>query len=456
LCLAALAFIFVPYYFAQDFERQQMALVLLVVAPVLVAIASWLARLSLSAPARQTIAITVWSILISFFLFDLYLRVRIQNTETHAQRVVRERGTDPSATAPIFPRLLAGEGTPPGSFALRDRSDREFFPLADVSNSTIVYCRESGDWTIYRSDEKGFHNPQGIWSHPVDIAMLGPSHVQGACVPSGSDWVAGIRRRYPATLNFGRGSNGPLSGLAILTEYAAVAKPKLVLWVWVDSDFRNLAAERMSRFLTAYLEDGYTQNLAARTAEIDPIVRAYIDRELVARLTPATPQTLSIAFAWETGLSALSFPVVRDLLLKPHFGRHDLAMTPEDYEEENQDWPLLEKILVTAKRRAESWGARMALIGVPFQDPEGYRDPDTYPPAREFLARRVAMAAKLGLPYHDLNDEFRKLANPNIHFADLHRYYGHENELGYRVMADATVKFMEEIAGDFGLGAVKR
>jgi hypothetical protein len=210
----------------------------------------------------------------------------------------------------------------------------------------------------------------------------------------------------------------------------------------------------MSRFLTAYLQDGYTQNLAVRTAEIDPIVRAYIDRELTARLTPATPQTPSIASAWETGLSALSFPVVRDLLLRPHFGRHDLAMTAEDYDPENQDWPLLEKILVTAQRRVESWGGRMALISVPFQSPEGYRDPDTYPPAREFIARRFAMAAKLGLPYHDLNEEFRKLENPNIHFSDLHRYYGHENELGYRVMADATVKFIEKIAGDLGLGAM--
>ncbi len=65
------------------------------------------------------------------------------------------------------------------------------FPIAgpgmtlggSISNSTIVYCNESGQWTIFPSDQHGFNNPKEVWNAPLQIAAVGDSFTNGACSP---------------------------------------------------------------------------------------------------------------------------------------------------------------------------------------------------------------------------------------------------------------------------------
>ena len=40
-------------------------------------------------------------------------------------------------------------------------SEENIYPLGAISNKTTVYCNESGQWTIFESDEHGFNNPKG-------------------------------------------------------------------------------------------------------------------------------------------------------------------------------------------------------------------------------------------------------------------------------------------------------
>ena len=88
---------------------------------------------------------------------------------------------------------------------------KEIAVLGGMSNRTTVFCNESGDWVTYHSDEHGFHNPPGLWRLPtIDIVVLGDSFAQGACVPSDREFVAVIRRRYPATLNLGNVRHRPV------------------------------------------------------------------------------------------------------------------------------------------------------------------------------------------------------------------------------------------------------
>jgi hypothetical protein len=85
-----------------------------------------------------------------------------------------------------------------------------FLPLACISNVTTVFCNESGEYIIYRSDDHGFHNSSGLWDkEQADIVALGDSYAHGACVPSEQGFVSVIRSRYPATVNLGVNGDGP-------------------------------------------------------------------------------------------------------------------------------------------------------------------------------------------------------------------------------------------------------
>src|SRR5215471_12132286 len=93
-------------------------------------------------------------------------------------------------------------------------NDAEVVPLAGISRSITVFCNESGQYLVYRSDEHGFHNPSGIWnSQHFDVAVVGDSFAQGYCVPLDQDLVASIRWQFPSTISVGVAGNGPLKEL---------------------------------------------------------------------------------------------------------------------------------------------------------------------------------------------------------------------------------------------------
>lgn len=69
-------------------------------------------------------------------------------------------------------------------------------PLGGIADKVIVLCNENGAYTIYASDEHGFHNPRGLWASEIAFAAVGDSFVLGACVSSDKNFVA-LLRRWP-------------------------------------------------------------------------------------------------------------------------------------------------------------------------------------------------------------------------------------------------------------------
>ena len=157
----------------------------------------------------------------------------------------------------------------------------EVIPFGGISNKVTVLCNENGPWVTYESDEHGFHNPKGMWkSGRIDIAALGDSFAQGYCVPSDKNFVALIRRGYPATLNLGMAGNGPLLMLATLKEYLPLLAPKIVLWFYYEgNDLTDLQTEKKSGILMRYLKDDFNQGLLARQSDVDQALTNEIDRE---------------------------------------------------------------------------------------------------------------------------------------------------------------------------------
>ena len=126
----------------------------------------------------------------------------------------------------------------------------------------------------FQSDEHGFRNPPGLWRPgPLDIAAVGDSYTEGECVPPGKEFVALIREQYSRTLNLGMRGSGPLLELGQIKEYLPVLTPKIVLWFYYEgNDLIDLNIEKRSKLLRRYLENGFTQNLVGRQADIDRVL----------------------------------------------------------------------------------------------------------------------------------------------------------------------------------------
>lgn len=331
-------------------------------------------------------------------------------------------------------------------------------PLGSISDSTIVHCNESGKWSIYESDEKGFNNPRGVWDLPedgIDAILLGDSFVHGACVDPGEDLGSWIRHHLPNTVNLGQRGNGPLLQLAGLREYGAFLEPKYVFWFYTENnDLDNLRFEFSSPFLKNYLTPDFSQNLIKRTREIDRFVRDFTEYNYkVAKLIAAPTFLDHIRYI-------LTLRSIRKRLSLETTGRPDptsewkllhglyLLAThgPSNVDPKEQsspptsdvsmDWysifgkelPHYSLILQQAKREVAEWGGELIFIFLP----EGGRYVFPSDPVFQLKSDVFEMVLKLDIPIID-GDEV-------IGQGDYARFFpgrgGHYNALGYETIAD--------------------
>ena len=152
------------------------------------------------------------------------------------------------------------------------------YVLGGISNVTTVHCNETGTYMIYESDRFGFHNTDSIWDEAtLEVVALGDSFTQGACVQPQENYVSLIGNAIPQTLNLGASGNGPLGALATLKEYAVEKRPKQVLWFYFEgNDMGDFLAEVSNPTLARYVEDGFTQDLAARQNDVNYVRGEYV------------------------------------------------------------------------------------------------------------------------------------------------------------------------------------
>jgi hypothetical protein len=307
------------------------------------------------------------------------------------------------------------------------------WPLSGISNAVTVFCNESGQYSIYNSDEHGFNNPTGLWNgEPIDLAVVGDSIAQGSCVPTDKNFVALTRRHYPATLNVGISGEGPLLELAALEEYVTVIKPKVTLWCYSEeTDLSDLLREQKSPFLKSYLKDGFTQHLFERQAEMDQALSAVV----------AAKETAMPTFA----LRAKSFLVgsftLRDLRMRLGlvFGDSAQDLTAMDSQ---QQLDLFQSVLARAKAVTGSWGGVLYFVYLPATDryiSNASHDRDAI----------LDLVRNQGLTLIDVEHTFESQKDPLSLYQELprhlfsHREFGHYNEKGYEVVAEQILDHLQ-------------
>lgn len=373
--------------------------------PLLLAIASTSLCLGLVEAGLR-----LWSNSAPFVLPDTYDR----RSRGEVVTTLRAEGVDATPTFPPVnyltpPRKIGGQAT---------------LPLGGISRATVVYCNsnEAGCYVTYESDEHGFNNPLGVWSHapPIDVALVGDSFTQGHCVSVDLQFTTLIRERYPATLNLGSDGNGPLLELATLREYLPALEPKVVLWCYYEgNDLKNLNREKQSPLLLEYLEGDFTQGLRARQAELDAFFRTALERRL-ARSARKPVETQARVLDRRRGLrDALRLGVTKKLLSR--FWR------PPPREPEDVDLALFARVLEQARETVSSWGGNLYFVYLP--------DYATVNTGQQTAWREevLALVQDVGLPIIDINAAFRREPDALSFFP--FRRNGHYDGRGTAVVA---------------------
>jgi hypothetical protein len=343
-------------------------------------------------------------------------------------RDLRARGID--VVPAVYPVALL-EARPAGTFkSVIEIDGKEVLPLGGISNKRTLLCNENGYYTSYRSDEHGFHNPEGLWSsEQLDVAVIGDSFAHGFCVRSEENFIALIRRRHPATLTLGMGGNGPIMELATIKEYLPPLKPKVVLWAYFGkNDLIELREETKSLLLLRYLKPGYRQGLASLQAQIDRALLEYVETEKAAairKLKAGRKRTPDLARLVEfTKLSAL----------RSRFGLGSSAGNIEGSPDgQAADMALFQGVLSQAKATVESWGGSFYFLYLP--EWERYALPDQL---RDNRAEVLRAAAELGIPVIDIHEAFAAHSDV-LSFFPLRRS-GHYNAKGNAVVAEAVLQ----------------
>jgi hypothetical protein len=305
----------------------------------------------------------------------------------------------------------------------------EVLPLGGISNRVAVLCNETGQYSIHKTDEHGFHNPRGIWqSGPIAIAAVGDSFAEGSCVASDKNFVALIRERYPATLNIGKSGNGPMITLAALQEYLSVKQPQVVLWFYYEgNEFHDLFEERKSPLLRNYLRAGFSQRLIDRQKEIDEALTDYVEVALKKELA-GNNRGQESRRAMDTAITFLKLGHLRQSL-GVVYGR--LAQGSQDDVYSDTQLDLFRRVLFRAKESVDRWGGKLYFVYLPARD--RYVNGQNY--HREKI---LSIVENVDLPVIDVHARFQHESDPSKLFP--FGRFGHYNEKGARLTADEALR----------------
>jgi hypothetical protein len=232
-----------------------------------------------------------------------------------------------------------------------------------------------------------------------------------------------------------RGS-GPLLELGQIKEYLPALTPKIVLWFYYEgNDLIDLNIEKRSKLLRRYLENGFTQNLVGRQADID--------RVLTEKATAAEAAELARLLT-ESQKTNFPDPI---LTLKLTTLRARLSLLRRDVVEP-PDYDLYRDVLSHADATVRSSGGTLCLVYLPSWFGLATRPHPTevtlpFEADIAWRPRVLAIANELRLPLIDLSPAFRAERDPLAFFP--FRRFGHYNENGNAFVATVLQKALRAL-----------
>ena len=204
----------------------------------------------------QYFFIVFFSFFVSNLFFDLYLdnsykkksdfnlkSIEIKNSKKFDLRTQKEVVLDlQKQFSNVYPVTF------PKHKLNKIKNTSELFPLSGISKSKTVFCNESGEYSIYKSDRYGFNNKDIIYEKfdKKRIMLIGDSFVHGACVNEDENISSYLNKLNIYSFSISYGGNGPLLELASLVEYINIIKPEVIIWFYSENDLFDLNQEKKS------------------------------------------------------------------------------------------------------------------------------------------------------------------------------------------------------------------
>ncbi|MBE0529834.1 MAG: hypothetical protein IH626_03345 [Rhodospirillales bacterium] len=303
-------------------------------------------------------------------------------------------------------------------------------PLGGLSRVTTVLCNESGTYVTFGADRYGFNNDDTAYDSKDGIKALvvGDSFAQGMCVPQGEETAGLLRSRGINAVTVGNLANGPLLELATLIEYGRAWQPPVVFWLYYANDLDDLAQERKSARLRAYLK-GTRQNLIERQAEVDSLLKSIFDAEIFKRGEDAEEETV------RQGVEAMRSPAVRlrEFITLYHLRKLINLDRQILLPQTDETMSLFEKIVRAADDEVRGWGGRLYFVYL--ADWQSF--------AQRPIGSRNAVLQSVedaGIPILDFETIMRESDDPLAYFP--YRAPNHYTSEGYNLLVDKLMEFV--------------
>jgi hypothetical protein len=344
---------------------------------------------------------------------------------------IRKDGIDavPIVTASNQLMIRQPDGSRTSAVKIRGH---ETIPLGSVSNRVTLLCNESGQWVSYRSDSRGFNNPDDLSQlGRLDVAALGDSFTQGYCVDRDKTFVDIIRQHYARTLNLGMAGDGPLFMLATLKEYVARFTPKTVLWFYYEgNDLTDLQTERQSGLLAQYLKSEFVQGDLGRQDEIDRAILAEMPR--LAAIDHENAQRRRSGTFIPSLLTFLKLTSLRDRLAP--IAETDPATRQVFADFEGRNLETFRQVLAQAHDLVAEWNGTLYFVYLPeWSRYAGYRSW-----GGDKRSQVLKLVQGLGIRVIDIEPAFWAHGDRLSLFP--FRSVGHYNEAGHRLVAEEVLR----------------
>jgi hypothetical protein len=348
-----------------------------------------------------------------------------------------ERQRDPTVSINISPWLTMATDGSGGLQPTLSARGLPLLPLGGQSTRRTVYCNETGEYAYYNSDRHGFRNPRGIWEGPVDVAIVGDSYGNGACVNDQYSYISQIREKFPQTLNLSGSGNGALMMLAYMREYVRYVSPKFVIWLFDEgNDLDDLNNELMSPFMRSYLADHtFSQGLINRQPEIDIALQQFSEAQLALYYQKAQDSTLPFG---KKLAQTIRLPKVRDTLhIPPFYG----AKAPTPASTNQRAYREFSNILRAVNAEVKEKNAKLIFIYLPSW--MRGRTPDYVEPRLKQISQFIkGVVTDQGINFLDLTPILASSENPK----NLVWYPGsHFNHRGYRIVGQAIAEHLRAL-----------
>ena len=234
------------------------------------------------------------SLFLGFYFFEVYFLYKYQTTKITNQirfKKAKEMGLyfDNRSKLEVIndykkKKLDAFPTVHPIHFLKNKLVDKyKILPLAGYPNVVTIFNNEFGYYEHYKSDRYGFNNNDYLWENENHkYVFVGDSFVHGAGIKNENSLNGIFKKKTKIeALNLGIGGNGPLIEYATLLEYLDFDKVKNLIWFYYSgNDLQNLSAELTTKYLSNYLNDGFSQNLIKNQNKINNFIKEYVENKI--------------------------------------------------------------------------------------------------------------------------------------------------------------------------------